>query len=445
MKTSPLAYYGYCLSLSTACDYLSIQSSQRQRFESFRARHIHATTRIVRKTLKNMPENPDSQHISDILLGSVLGLSTNHHIRVVLKKDRPVSRFRSPFAKAQYIDLYGGIPFVKAHWFAVVQMVNIKGGLGALGSPYVSITCQMCAHKFFGRKRTDSYPRVDLIDASFTSSTPMFPYGNYMLPIPQLQWPYRSLDSLTMNLTSSFERLPIDMLQHCNLNMTISAIAEVTGTLEKYYIENLPDSSWAYMIELRTRAHHMTLSLRCSLYRGRGPSTEAGPSTNAETKTRNTLPRYLFAIIRRSLLIYNNLVIYPMPVMSGVDVRLATSLKQVLELLLEAYPNIREEWGDLLLWSMILGGISDYYGTEREWYVVQCKQLLGLRPDLRKWVSLEQMLTSFLWLDFVLNEEAIKFWMECERINSPTGSSEHQLATHPDRRPALGRFASSPG
>lgn len=141
MKVSPLAFHGYCLTIATAYDYLRVQNSQMQVFRPFRARHIQALTHDVRKTLSEMPESPGTDYITDHLLAAVMSLALNSYMKLDSLRIHPVSRFRSPLAKAQYVNHYGQVTLVKAHWYAVTQMVNIRGGIRAI-NPYCSHLCQ---------------------------------------------------------------------------------------------------------------------------------------------------------------------------------------------------------------------------------------------------------------------------------------------------------------
>jgi len=80
-----------------------------------------------------MPDNPSAEHVTDELIGSVITLSANHRINVVNRKNWPTSQFRSPLAGAQCLDMWGALPFIRPHRLAVVQLVNMRGGLDKLG------------------------------------------------------------------------------------------------------------------------------------------------------------------------------------------------------------------------------------------------------------------------------------------------------------------------
>lgn len=143
MKSSPIAYYTYALVISTNLDYLWETNPLQNTFQKMRAKHIHAATKLVRKAIESMPPEPRKEDISDELIGSVMGLSCNHVINVVNQKYRPASRFKSPLAAAQCIDMWSTLPFMEFHRLAVVQLVKLRGGLNELDSKHLASVVQL--------------------------------------------------------------------------------------------------------------------------------------------------------------------------------------------------------------------------------------------------------------------------------------------------------------
>jgi hypothetical protein len=143
MKSSPIAYYTYALVISTNLDYLWVTNPLQNVFRTMRAKYIHAATMLVRKAIESMNPEPRKEDISDELIGSVVGLSSNHVINVVNREDRPVSRFKSPLAAVQCIDMWSALPFIESHRLAVVQLVKLRGGLNELDSEYLALVVQL--------------------------------------------------------------------------------------------------------------------------------------------------------------------------------------------------------------------------------------------------------------------------------------------------------------
>lgn len=189
----------------------------------------------------------------------------------------------------------------------------------------------------------------------------------------------------------------------------ISAAAQVTTALQDRGSKDSRLS--AEMIELRNRAQHLALSLPLD-----GKDTDTAMEaiqTYPETMDRYHRPEYecLHSIVRLSLLAYNNLIVYPMPPISGVGTRLAGQLRVGLSLYTidQCHSTIQA----LLVWSILLGGISTENEEDKSWFQQQLCEFIKQDDGLRNWQHTEAMLTSFLWLDFVLNDEAIRFWTPC--------------------------------
>ena len=121
---------------------------------------------------------------------------------------------------------------------------------------------------------------------------------------------------------------------------------------------------------------------------------------------------YLYRIYRQCLLIYSNIVIFPLPPLSGVETRLAVALKALLADGYEIYQTAKPTTASrLILWALVLGGISDWKDTERPWFLDRYT-LLSTDLGIITWRQLENCLTSFLWLDTTLNKEAVRFWTD---------------------------------
>lgn len=184
------------------------------------------------------------------------------------------------------------------------------------------------------------------------------------------------------------------------LQQAIIAVAQATLLLGTYYKDHSP-STFLRLLELRNRAQWISLSVKDS-------ATLQGILIDVPTEH-----WCLFEIVRLTLLAYNNLVIYPLSPTNEVEIRLALELKLKLETSIQIHPGFWNMYPTLFLWVLMLGGISDATDMERRWYKQQF-HLLSSSPQvlLLRWSEIERALTAFLWQDNVLNEEAIKFWME---------------------------------
>lgn len=261
--------------------------------------------------------------------------------------------------------------------------------------------------------------RCDLIDASRKTERPMLPWQNLLVPLPKLAWPVFFADD--DSYTSAFLQLPANVMNRHSLTNTIAAIAHTTILLAQYHQQRYPATSMGLLVESRNRAQHMTLSLSPAVSNDARCTIIQQPAGSIQGSMPDTISAHLYETIRLSLLIYNNIVIYPMPPASGVGIRLMDSLQRNLSSLFDIGSSIKLQHPSLLLWSLMLGGISGHEKS-RIWYQEHFNEILQSQTQYRKWLRLEDLFSSFLWSDIVLNEEAIKFWSECMRGDG-TGST----------------------
>lgn len=98
---------------------------------------------MVRKQIQEMPANPTPEQIPDELIGSVISLAANYRVTVYNREDWPKSKFRSPLATLQCLDMWGLLPLLPPHRLAVVQLVNLKGGLRGMQSTHLAGLVQL--------------------------------------------------------------------------------------------------------------------------------------------------------------------------------------------------------------------------------------------------------------------------------------------------------------
>lgn len=143
MKCSSLAYYGYGITTSASFDFICDSNPLKKQHQLLRAKHIHEATTSLRRTIAAMPTNPSEVDANDELIGAVCALSSSAIIQVPSRKELPKSKFKSPLAAAQAIDMWGSFPLEKIHFQALLRLVRIRGGLNKLGSRYLAGTIQL--------------------------------------------------------------------------------------------------------------------------------------------------------------------------------------------------------------------------------------------------------------------------------------------------------------
>ena len=149
----------------------------------------------------------------------------------------------------------------------------------------------------------------------------------------------------------------------------------------------------ANILLLRCQTQHSILSL---------PSSKS-PSHDLEAS--------LLETCRISLLLYSSMVVFPVPEISGVPIRLSRLLQPVLA---DCFENAeRKLHGRFLLWATTLGMISAPQ-SERAWFL---DTLVLLKDFVRvgDWKGFKGIMGDFLWLDGVCDGPAERVWRElCE-------------------------------
>jgi hypothetical protein len=108
-----------------------------------------------------------------------------------------------------------------------------------------------------------------------------------------------------------------------------------------------------------------------------------------------------------------NLVVSPLSLASAVETRLAKQLMDVLRSCLQVDADETFVDTDLVIWALMLGGIGTEDVKDRTWFKYQYCDITKRKASSKRWQWTHEVLSSFLWIDFILNEEAIKFWGAC--------------------------------
>jgi Fungal specific transcription factor domain len=117
----------------------------------------------------------------------------------------------------------------------------------------------------------------------------------------------------------------------------------------------------------------------------------------------------IYECCRLAALIYGVAVVYPIPNSYLVFEQLVQRLKTAIEVL-----DIKKFGIDLsgvLLWMVVLGGIAALDTPERSWFVSQLAFIVRTL-DIEKWVEIENILETFLWLESACSEGGQLLWNE---------------------------------
>jgi hypothetical protein len=261
--------------------------------------------------------------------------------------------------------------------------------------------------------------RNDLVDASRNSCKPLLAWENILEQLPAITWPVQDAKCCLNKgkQVSAFVPLLATSALPYSLQSAIAAIFHTTELLRIYIEDDQPDSAILALVESRNRAQHFTLSLP-SVFDTLGPLESYNDLDEHDRCNTSAFPKVPFSdcvyeIVRLSLLVYNNMVVYPMPPISGVQARLTKSLRAALDCLLRMDSSMAVYHSSWLVWSIMLGGISGESNEDQDWFRDIFCILLEANPGLHEWQSLSDLLFSFLWSEYVLDEEAFDFWLEC--------------------------------
>ena len=178
----------------------------------------------------------------------------------------------------------------------------------------------------------------------------------------------------------------------------VAAACEATDTLNDYQRMEHSSIAFSKLIGLRNRAQHLALSTNVIAY-----------GSHSALLTPNNIA--IHDIVRLTLLIYNNIVLYPLPPSSGLASKLSQRLGNLLSTKQQSCPKIWISHRLLLLWSLVLGCISCPASSSGAdacafWFETQCAKLvMAIFGGVPAVEVLETCLDKFLWCEAVLGME----------------------------------------
>jgi hypothetical protein len=204
-----------------------------------------------------------------------------------------------------------------------------------------------------------------------------------------------------------WNHLPVCRDRRPELLQAVQAMSEVNTALDWYLREDGPALTFADIVAARNDAQYLLLCL--------SPTTETAQDALLGSEA---LSGHIYEIGRISLRIYSNLVLFPMNPGAGTGRILAGALREAI-----IQSNSASTWRLLsdtckrmLLWALMLGGIQVDDGVldaeeERSWFVEQFAEVSS-SIGILTWQQVEECLSSFMWLDIVLNAAAVELWVD---------------------------------
>ncbi|KIW87472.1 uncharacterized protein Z519_11795 [Cladophialophora bantiana CBS 173.52] len=397
IRSSTLAFYAYVVGTAENYELLSGTNVKTKAFSKLCLSYRVEMIKLVNQEIDQMTGPP-----SDELLGAIIVLAGNSAGFIsrakgtFLKAAKP-SRFNSPLRTAQFLHVYSANPFPSAHSEALVRLMIMKGGCSEIKSPGVASVVSLC----------------DLVNASQTNSQ------LYIIPMsPPTLATLRDLAHLMIKegidwdlQTSVWGHLPFSQPDRYEFLQAVQAMLVVNTAVDCYLSKRGPTTLFADIVNARNDAQYLLLNLL--------PISEADCEMHSSSER---FSEHLYEISRISLRIYSNLVLFPMNPSGGTSRILAGALREVIiqsenESPWQLFPD--DTYKRLLLWALVLGGIQVDDGVidaeaERSWFV---EQLAGVMSsiDILTWRQVEECLSSFMWLDIVLNPAAVELWVDARR------------------------------
>lgn len=186
-------------------------------------------------------------------------------------------------------------------------------------------------------------------------------------------------------------------LIHCGINekaaSVLSDMADLTSVIDEHCRGSKLISDITILIDHRNTVQHNLLSLPEADELGEGEVTS----------------RCLYDAIRIAAVIYSAAVIFPLPPLTGIFRKFECELKAIIE---ESKPDpCWRLYPKVLLWILILGGISATGTPERCWYI-QNLSTVSSALKLSEWEDVAEELEKYLWLESACDSGGRLLWME---------------------------------
>lgn len=135
----------------------------------------------------------------------------------------------------------------------------------------------------------------------------------------------------------------------------------------------------------------------------------------------------LFRACRLAMMVYNDMVLWPLPWAVGVKPRLGNHLRKVLEHLF-SHDGVREKldprlntadehYMNTIFWLLYMGSVAATFTNNRHWFIEHLEDQAA-SMDIVTWEDFRTNLEPFLWWDYVCRNPTIEIWEECRQVTS---------------------------
>ena len=227
-------------------------------------------------------------------------------------------------------------------------------------------------------------------DTLFSTATLQVPEWPWIQHIPQLDLVDDTEARRMLSISGSRFGAGCSVTIPTTIKHLIDSMCEMLIAFQQIVRES-PDSMESFSVHtLRNWTQHRLLSL---------------PKSPSQVPSHEGC---LLELCRLRILLFSNLVIYPLPPAAGVGSKFSLDLRKTIDCI-----TIHDPWPvypDLLLWSTMLGAISANDGEDQLWYTTKLASRAVL-TNTTGWCAAKEIFYSFLWWEGC-DSLAYKLWMD---------------------------------
>lgn len=369
IRSSPMAVHAVIAGSAVHLDWQN-QSMELSRSPEALA-HRGQALRLVNEEISRLHKESEPSDALFLAIQALIPLPPGHSTQTLATdRDHPASRpFRPAQAQLGWADSRLRVQYSQAHHRGVCALVNKRGGLLAFRNQAVArlissndlvlATQELRApkHPFIQDREVASLisnPGINVLEAN--------PLGS-------------SLSELLHTIGASSPLSSVLLSLH---RVMATTEARVHGALRNVNITALYGEKQALL--------HAVLSL---------------------PPLRPLSRESLYEPLRLIALIYAVGILYQMSPSTGALVHLVFSLKASVEAIdVDQLNGIQTK---ALVWILFIGGIASKGIRKREWYIERLSKLIKVL-GLTRWVEVRQLLRSFVWVPYSMDDEAMGMW-----------------------------------
>ncbi|KAJ9613332.1 hypothetical protein H2200_003274 [Cladophialophora chaetospira] len=320
---------------------------------------------------------------------------------------------KSPLATAQNLHRYARLGIVPHLIGALLELVSKRGGMEST--------------RDYGNSQLLQY--ADLMLSSRLGMQPSFRWQRPSPPIlrgPRYHPDHRAL-LMSRIMGSGFRQLELIDVSLANV---LRDAGDVTVALD-HYQECRPNAPrLTDLLNAANETHHKLLCIGANI----------PPYPSKVDHLRN--------MCRLAGLIYSDVVLFPLPVTTGARPRLAGELRLAVDEFekfgadVPTVGNDGHATGDdhlLVMWTLLLGGLASLSTPDKAYFVQKLREYVEFVPYVSEWRAFRELMDSYLWWNYILEEPASELWMEVVPVPSlehhPSGDSLNLHTSLPNAIP----------